>query len=470
MRQHFTRRQFIATAGIAATATILGQPIFDIGTAFAATGFVRRNVGAMNASHAVILGYRKAIKAMQALPPNDPRSWAYQAAIHGTVSTPAMTAWNTCQHGNYFFWSWHRMYLYWFERIVRKMSGDAKWALPYWDWSAPAQRQLPAMFRNPGTELYTVNRNPAMNNGTGSLPASHVNYSSAFALVNFTSASDSIEVTPHNVVHGDIGGLMGSVPTAAQDPIFYLHHCNMDRLWNLWLAQTGGRADPLTDATWKNTKYTFFDENGRRVEMTGCDVLRASQQLRYTYQGEPKQVKQDCAGKAKAAKMDFTRETLLQVPTPPIEVGSEPVSFLLNITELRDRFASIGKSKTQTVFLELDEVEAESEPGAVWEVYVGLPPSTEPDAKSPYYVGNIALFGTGIRSHTHQEFKPAHFAFPINRAIEASLSAKAANQESVQVTLVPSGVLINGKPTRPKVETPVRIGRVRLAVETQNTR
>src|SRR5438034_3399414 len=156
MRQRFTRRQFLATAGLAATATIFGQPIFDVGSAFAATEFVRRNVGAMSASHAVILGYRKAIKAMQALPPNDPRSWTYQAAIHGTFRTPPMTAWNTCQHGNYFFWSWHRMYLYCFERIVKKMSGDGKWALPYWDWSAPSQRQLPAMFRDPGTELYSV--------------------------------------------------------------------------------------------------------------------------------------------------------------------------------------------------------------------------------------------------------------------------------------------------------------------------
>src|SRR5438034_6906362 len=215
MRRRKSCRICLATACYAATATNFTQTIFESVSAHAETEFVRRNVGAMSASHAVILGYRKAIKAMQALPPNDPRSWTYQAAIHGTFSTPPMTAWNTCQHGNYFFWSWHRMYLYWFERIVKKMSGDGKWALPYWDWSAPSQRQLPAMFRDPGTELYTVNRNPAMNDGTGSLPASHVNYSSAFALVNFISASGSIEVTPHNVVHGDIGGLMGSVPTAA---------------------------------------------------------------------------------------------------------------------------------------------------------------------------------------------------------------------------------------------------------------
>ena len=35
------------------------------------------------------------------------------------------------------------------------------------------------------------------------------------------------------------------------------------------------------------------------------------------------------------------------------------------------------------------------------------------------------------------------------------------------MTFVPHGILINGKPSRPKVESPVRIGRVSLAVETQ---
>ncbi|MGH7262080.1 MAG: tyrosinase family protein [Nitrospiraceae bacterium] len=41
------------------------------------------------------------------------------------------TAWNTCQHGSYFFLSWHRMYLYYFERILREASRDPNFALPY---------------------------------------------------------------------------------------------------------------------------------------------------------------------------------------------------------------------------------------------------------------------------------------------------------------------------------------------------
>jgi tyrosinase len=84
---------------------------------------------------------------MKALPADNPCSWTYQAAIHGTTVTPALTAWNTCHTDARFFWSWHRMYLYWFERIVRKYSGMYDWALPFWDWANPAKRQLPPAFR-----------------------------------------------------------------------------------------------------------------------------------------------------------------------------------------------------------------------------------------------------------------------------------------------------------------------------------
>ena len=40
----------------------------------------------------------------------------------------------------------------------------------------------------------------------------------------------------HNKVHLYIGGLMMQVPTSSNDPIFWLHHCNIDRLYEKWLA------------------------------------------------------------------------------------------------------------------------------------------------------------------------------------------------------------------------------------------
>ncbi len=459
MKKQVTRRHFLATAGAAASVTLLSEPLFDGGSAQAAVPLVRRDVGKMDASDPILVSYGKAIQAMKLLTNTNPLSWAYQAAIHGTLLSPPLTAWNTCEHGTDFFWSWHRMYLYWFERIIRKMCNEPCWALPYWDWAPGSEFQIPAPFRDPASPLFAT-RNTAMNNGTGSLNPAAVSITSAFSNTNFLTTNSMIQY-PHGSVHGEVGGLMCCVPTAALDPIFYLHHANVDRQWNLWLAQGGGRSDPLLDVTWKNRQYIFFNENGAQVQMTACEILRAAEQLNYVYECEPPQVKEYCF-KIFPPPWQFVREVILQLPIPPVELKAEPVTFPMELKELRSRIAGMVESQTETVMLELDEVEAEKPPEAVWAVYVGQPAGAELNEKSPYFVGSLSLFGAGIRSEAHHEFKPATFLFPLNRALQAAFKG---NEERLLVTFDPLGILINGKPSRPEVKSPVRIGKASLIVE-----
>ena len=458
MRNGFTRRHFLG-AGAAATA-LLAEPLFNFGLADAAVPLVRRDVGRMAATDPILLAYRKAIAAMQALPATNPLSWTYQAAIHGTTVSGMQTAWNSCEHNTDFFWSWHRMYLYWFERIIRKMSGEPCWALPYWDWAPGTELQLPTPFRDTATELFIASRNPAINSGAGSLNPGAVSISGAFSSTDFLTANSIIQ-GPHGSVHVEVGGWMSSVSTAAQDPIFYLHHSNVDRQWNLWLAQ-GGRSDPLTNSAWRTRQFTFFDENGNQVNMSACQVLRAAEQLNYVYECEPPQEREFC--RFRPPIWEYITELLARIPIPPVELKSEPVTFQIEFKELRRRLEALAGSKTETVLLELEDVEAESQPGVVWEVYAGLPKGAQPESRSPHYIGSLSLFGAGLRSERHQEFKPAHFLYPLNRALQAALKA---NDSSLAVTFVPVGILIDGKPSRPEVRSSVRIGKANLLVQTR---
>jgi tyrosinase len=49
-----------------------------------------------------------------------------------------------------------------------------------------------------------------------------------------------LEYDLHNLVHRYVGGDMG-LAASPNDPVFWLHHCNIDRLWSLW-EQTAGAA------------------------------------------------------------------------------------------------------------------------------------------------------------------------------------------------------------------------------------
>jgi Common central domain of tyrosinase/Polyphenol oxidase middle domain len=458
MSHRFTRRRFIVSAGAAASVA-LGSSIFNLDSVLAAP-FVRRNLGGMDASDPILLSYRAAIKAMKLLPTANPLSWDYQAAIHWTTLSGSHIAWDTCEHGTHFFWSWHRMYLYWFERIIRKMSNDPCWALPYWDYHNPSQRTLPVPFRDPASELYTSNRGFGWNAGSASFPASHVDPSAGLAALDYFTAQGDIEQNPHNNVHVDVGGWMGSVPTAAQDPVFFVHHSNIDRYWNLWLAQGGGRADPIFDTTWKNRSYTFFDENGNQVHMTACDILRCAEQLSYTYEGEPPQVKEYCL-KIIWPIWWVVAQVLLQLPGPPVELNERQVTVPVDVSQLRQRISPLLESKNENVVIELDNVAAEREPGVVWEVYLGAPAGAALNAESPHFIGTVSLFSAGVRSHAHGEFKPAHFVFPANKALAAALRT---NQERLPLIFVPTGPLIDGKPSQPKVQAPVSVGAIRVAV------
>jgi hypothetical protein len=457
------RRRTILKAGAAALGGALAQNFVGIPAlaAYAAGPAVRRNAFTMANNDPILVGYRTAITRMRALPTEDPCSWTYQAAIHGTTIVPALTAWNSCHTNANFFWAWHRMYLYWFERIVRKHSGMYDWALPYWDWANPAQRQLPPAFRVVGSALYDASRTAAMNSGAGSISlATGTAVTTAYANLNYFLAQSAIN-GPHGSVHGAVNGNMCCVVSAAQDPIFWLHHSNVDRQWNIWLAQGGGRTNPLSDAAWRNTPFTFFDECCNEVTMTACQILRAARQLSYVYEEEPAQVEQFCPLIIFPGPINVV---LVERFPRPFLLTKEPVIFPLygegvDGKLLGARLAELARTAGKSAVLRLKDVEAKAEPGASWEVYVG-PPGLTPDARGPYFVGVVGMFAGGLpRRDGH--YHAGEFAYPIDRAVAAS-----SDPSKLQVLFVPtSGIEVQGRPLPAEVRANVSVSEVDIVVD-----
>jgi hypothetical protein len=96
-----------------------------------------------------------------------------------------------------------------------------------------------------------------------------------------------LEGQPHDAVHVVLSGLMGGSGHCDQDPIFWLHHANIDRLWKRWLDEGGGRQDPLGDSALDEHDIEFFDETGRAAPLTGRQIIYTVGQLNYRYDDDP---------------------------------------------------------------------------------------------------------------------------------------------------------------------------------------
>jgi Common central domain of tyrosinase/Polyphenol oxidase middle domain len=168
-----------------------------------------------------------------------------------------------------------------YERTVRQLTGHNDFALPYWDWTA--DRQLPAAFTQPtwngqpnplyesqrsisptdslpdeivgqGVIATVLGETPFETFGT-SRPSGQDSLDQSWINCEGCGVSGTLEATPHNNVHNIVGGLMGGTQSAL-DPIFMMHHCNIDRIWAVWNVNNQNSNDPLwTGMTFQNNFY-----------------------------------------------------------------------------------------------------------------------------------------------------------------------------------------------------------------------
>ncbi len=270
-----------------------------------------------------------AFEKMRQLPCDDPRSWYYQGAIHNvpdnlktnplcasyTQGSALKTAWDNCTHdgsaaANLHFLLWHRLYTAHFEAIVRKLSGKADFTLPYWNYVDPNQQVLPTLLGNThqNSALYTSARLSSLNAGKKIAFPNPKNkpldITTLMQQQPFTVFSSQLESAPHGAMHNYIGGgyslevianpiwpnmpapskgLMAEVATAGFDPVFWLHHAEVDHIWSTWDASSIGSRPALAELQQKPWDYTFFDENGQQVNYSVAQAYQAAYNPDYRY-------------------------------------------------------------------------------------------------------------------------------------------------------------------------------------------
>jgi tyrosinase len=166
--------------------------------------------------------------------------------------------------------------------VVRGASGDPEFALPYWDYYK--NPNLPEIFADPmlgdgeANPLYWADRK--RNIVEGLTFKAFEDDVTVFPWGPGTTYEDLVERNPHGRVHDQIGGSMGRVPTAPADPIFFLHHCNIDRLWSAWVAAGGKRSMPPRDSRWWKETFAY---NLDRSWSVSVEQMEDTLNLGYAY-------------------------------------------------------------------------------------------------------------------------------------------------------------------------------------------
>jgi hypothetical protein len=101
-----------------------------------------------------------------------------------------------------------------------------------------------------------------MNAGTSSLRSSATNVDALLKGTDYFKYESGIEEGVHGYVHCTVGPTcpvahMGDVPLAGNDPVFYHHHANIDRLWACWQGLHG-----TPKGAWQQQQFSFVDETG----------------------------------------------------------------------------------------------------------------------------------------------------------------------------------------------------------------
>lgn len=185
-------------------------------------------------------------------------SWMYWANSHGmpdAIPSKMQPVWFRCEHGSLHFLSWHRAYLMYFEELIRQVTQNDAFALPYWDWYKSSD--IPDAFAK-------ASSNPLLHDRQYKKRAL---LRDALAAQSFTGFSSLLEGNPHGTVHVMVGKDMGAVETSARDPLFWAHHTHIDRLWEVWRAKRPQNQNP-SDPNWLKQTFTFDLQAAKRIEVS----------------------------------------------------------------------------------------------------------------------------------------------------------------------------------------------------------
>jgi tyrosinase len=313
---------------------------------------------------------------------------------------------------------------------------------------------------------------------------------------DMSMTAGALELTPHGAVHNTVGGrggLMTALNTSPGDPIFWLHHANLDRLWEVWL----GRPDPSdpqvrtnpADDRWTDFGFDFRDERGQAVTTfrTPGEVVDLTR-LGYRY-ADVSWPAAPLPPEGVPVPPPPPLEAFPMPPAPPPDHPAELVGATDQPLELRGDLATVRfpvarptgplagteAATPSRVFLNLDDITADENPGVVYAVYANVPDDDDDPSNDAHYVGTLSFFGIeNLRDLDQDHAGGLRVAYDITDLYTRLRGQGRWNEQQVTVTFEPLELVpaAGAEPAEPELEEeaevedeavpPVTVGRVSL--------
>ncbi len=445
-----------------------------------------------SARPAALEDYKRAIAAMLALPASDPRNWYRQALIH-IMDCPHRNWWFLPWHRGYLarfeqicaemcgnpgfrlpYWDYTESATVpdaFFDAGLDpsgagfRTDRDALMAellaglTPWWNAADAgtktelAKRSLnrPEDVIDTATRAWRTRRKPTrlapdLDRPTASMVSAET-ISAAIRTPTFTSFASAaagshhdmaqsglLESGPHDNIHIGTGGFMGAFMSPV-DPLFWLHHANLDRLWDIWQRrQSGAGVDPLPTGS-ERTRFeaepflTFCDGKGQPapVQAGGCLSTAA---LGYRYE----------AG---------SLEGLASTPSPLRNFNSRLLASAGRAVRLREGLESslvlavprasfapvLSPTETGELVTEIQLTPPANAADARIRVYVNCPYLSQyTPVDDPHYVGTLSFFGA---QHHEGHSMSQTFTLALGPALTELAEDGRLPVSSIRVQLIP---------------------------------
>ena len=422
-----TTRRTALKAAAAGAVTVFYGTVPGAG-AFAAGGLrARRCVNDMKLDDPDLETYRAFVGLMQQKPQNQPLSWIGFANQHGNAQD-----YKYCPHGDWYFLPWHREFMIMYEKAASVLMQNPSFAMPYWDWtklrdyppafSQPTYKGKPnplylkerralkgpwaltdaitgpkviaAIYRETVYEAFGTSRNPQQKN----LDPKWVPEGGGYQGI--------LERTPHNNVHNFIGGFMPN-SNSPRDPIFMMHHGNIDRIWAYWNAL--GRKNS-TDPLWMGMKFAdnYLTPQGTPYS-SGVSDLLDTKALGYTYDNMPAGLQAQATDTRRAANMaslfDPSATAKPLRVKKPNSTAATPGKVLSVPFKVQDtRLQSTENAEPRDIVALISDIEVADSVSAI-RIFVNHPsPTLDVPETDPHFVGTVAFLrhpkaGPGHEGH-----------------------------------------------------------------------